>query len=240
MKKQLTLALMTIVSLACFTACNKTPFDGPVVKEERSVSHFTSIVSEIPGDIIISQEATQKVQVQAQENIIDDIKTEVVNGELRIYLRNRPRLTTGRSLKVYVAAPIINKMVLDGSGNMEANNPIDFDGRFHIDLKGSGNVDIAHLNGESINAVLSGSGKIDLKGGSVDYINLHLKGSGNLNARHLSSMDAHVLLSGSGNVRVWATDNLDATLTGSGNIYYYGHPRVHQNVTGSGKIKQAD
>lgn len=238
MKRQFTSILGSIFLLTSLNACNKDNINGPIVQEERALAPFTQINSEISGDVILVQNDIQKITVQAQENIIDDIRTEVVGGQLNIYLKNRPRLTTGKGFKVYITVPKVNRLVLNGSGDIEAQNEITLAENMELVLKGSGNFDLPKLVCEDLYAELIGSGKINIDGGIVDEMHLKLKGSGNFNAAQLATNKAWINLTGSGNATVRVTENLYATISGSGNIYYYGNPIVTENISGSGKIKR--
>lgn len=237
MKKQFTMILRSMFLLASFNSCSKIDINSPIVEEDRTLSTFSQITSKIAGDVILVQDNNQKVTVQAQENIIDDLITEVTGGHLNIYMNNRPKITGGKHFKVYISVPKIDKLVLEGSGNIEAQNEISTNDNLDLVLKGSGNIELQSLACKEVNAELSGSGKLNIYGGNANQIHSKLKGSGNFNAAHFTVNEAWINLSGSGNATLRITDYLDAKLTGSGNIYYYGNPRVKKNITGSGRVE---
>jgi hypothetical protein len=238
MKNIFAFILGTSLGLTSFISCTKNALHGPVVQEDRIVSDFTRLTSEIPGDIILTQDEDFKVKVQAQEKIIDDVKTEVSGGHLTISLSHRPRLTTGKNFKVYVSVPKLERMVLEGSGNIEVQNALTESDKVEMVLKGSGNIEIPKLQCEELYAELTGSGKIKINSGTTEELHLQLKGSGNFNAAQFTARNAWINLTGSGNATVRVTQNLYATITGSGNIYYYGNPNLVEHVTGSGKVKR--
>lgn len=71
-----------------FSSCEKSIFckngSGEVLTEERSVSNFTQIDYAIPGELIITQSDTISVTIEAQENLIPDIETNIEGNVLEI------------------------------------------------------------------------------------------------------------------------------------------------------------
>jgi len=63
--------------------------------QKRKVTAFNSIRSSSSVDIIVEQTGKYAVDVKAPEKYMDNIKTEVENGELLVYVR-------GNSIKNYL------------------------------------------------------------------------------------------------------------------------------------------
>jgi len=100
----------------------------------------------------------------------------------------------------------------------------------------SGNVRTAIAEGLKVNAILSGSGRIDLSGNVVD-VDYTLNSSGRIDALELLTFSAKTASSGSGEIFVWATDYLEASISGSGDIIYRGDPMISFRITGSGSVR---
>jgi len=84
---------------------------------------------------------------------------------------------------------------------------------------------------------ISGSGGIDVNGGSADNLAIAISGSGNISVNNLAAENVEVKISGSGNAKVYANKSLTATISGSGNIYYKGNAKnIASKTAGSGKI----
>lgn len=100
----------------------------------------------------------------------------------------------------------------------------------------SGRVRADLVEGTSVDAILSGSGKIDLTGEAplAKYI---LNSSGRIDALELMAENVEATNTGSGNIYLYATDFLDAVITGSGNIIFRGQPALNVNITGSGSLR---
>ncbi len=100
----------------------------------------------------------------------------------------------------------------------------------------SGRVRAELIDGTSVDAVLSGSGKVELSG-EATITSYTLNSSGRLDALDLMAEDVEATNTGSGNIYLYATHFLDAVITGSGNIIYRGQPGMNVNITGSGSLR---
>lgn len=100
----------------------------------------------------------------------------------------------------------------------------------------SGHVRTALAGGIRLDAILSGSGRIDLSGEVVDA-DYTLNSSGRIDALELMAIEAMVANSGSGPLFVWAIDKLEVAITGSGDVIYRGDPSLSFRITGSGILR---
>ena len=105
-------------------------------------------------------------------------------------------------------------------------------------MAGSGDIDVKGLSGGKTSLVIAGSGEIEAEG-KLDFLELTINGSGEAEMPDLEVKDADITINGSGNVLVRVSGNLDATINGSGDIEYIGEPEhVRSTVRGSGDINQ--
>jgi hypothetical protein len=81
--KILLLPICLLIEAAILTSC-KVNGKGDVTSGTFELAPFTGIVNNISADVHITQAATQKVEVVAQQNIIDNMKLEVTDGTLNI------------------------------------------------------------------------------------------------------------------------------------------------------------
>lgn len=101
----------------------------------------------------------------------------------------------------------------------------------------SGHVNAVLYGGNTVDGVLSGSGKIELQGNAT-MANYTLNSSGRIDALELMAEDVEASNTGSGNIWVYATNFLDVVITGSGDVIYRGEPLVNSNITGSGRLRR--
>ncbi len=91
-----------------------TQGDGPVKTETRSVSGFQGVELNLAGDVEVRVADTYSVEIQAQENLLPLLKTEVEGGRLMIYFSENVSHSEG--VKVVVSGPSFNNFSLGGSG----------------------------------------------------------------------------------------------------------------------------
>lgn len=205
---------------------------GPIIEKELELASFNGFDLGISGDVVVQQGSSQKVRVEGQENIIDNLKTEVKNGIWKIRFKEN----TGNYKKfvVHITLPTVNSVVLSGSGNVSSNGQLSSN-ELTTYLSGSGNIDL-DVNAEDLTVKLSGSGSIAMNG-KANQANMKISGSGNIRTYDLAAQDCEIRISGSGNAKVHAVNSIRAHVSGSGNIYYKGNPeKVSSKVTGSGDV----
>ena len=187
-------------------------------------------------DLVSGKEG--EINVQAEENLLPYIKTEVEGTTLKIYQEKEKNLQPSKSMKILITVPFekISAIYLSGSGDINTKNQIKTD-KFAATLSGSGDVNL-DVDIVDLEAKLSGSGDVRLKGKS-DKLMARISGSGSITAEDLASKDVDAGISGSGDIRVNCSENLTARISGSGDIIYKGEPKSKDTkVSGSGNIRK--
>jgi len=203
--------------------------------EDRPVGTFSSISMGISGDIYISQGTAPKLTVEAEDEIIGLIVTEVKNDELKIrFSQNRVR--SKMPIRIWVTAVEIDGLYLSGSGNMITETGIKTK-EIELKLSGSGNINVKDLSCDEVDAAISGSGNIDVAG-TADEMTIAISGSGNCNADELQTKETDVKISGSGDCKVNASKEVSVAVSGSGSVFYAGNPIIDASISGSGRIKK--
>lgn len=210
-------------------------------KETRDVRDFDEIVMRVSGKVLVTQGNKNEVILEGDEELLEEIETEVRGGRLNIKSRrdnwnwwrgsrNRGRLT------VYVTVKKLRGAFISGSGDIISQNTIKTDD-FTASIAGSGDIEI-DLEAEFVEAKISGSGNIELQGKS-DRASLSISGSGKYLAEKLVVGDYRVSMSGSGRGSINVEGDLDVRISGSGKIYYMGTPSsVNSSVSGSGSVRK--
>jgi hypothetical protein len=208
---------------------------GKVITESRSVSNFKNITFGGVGDMLITQGETESLAIEAEDNIVALIKTEVKDDTLTIgFTQNNINLRPTQPIKYTLAVKALDNLRISGAGNI--NIPALKTEKFTLKISGAGNVKIDKLDAADLTMTLSGAGNASVSG-QVTSQSIVVTGVGNYGGRELSSQTANVLLSGAGNATVWAQKNLEAKITGFGSVNYYGSPEVTRKITGAGSVK---
>jgi hypothetical protein len=236
--KKLLIGLFALVSLNTFAQRWETiKGNGQIKKETREVSSFTSLASHGSMDVQIAYGNSNKVTVEADENLLPYIETSVENGKLSIKTKKNVNIKSSSKIEVHVFMTKINSLQLSGSGNINGAGAFTNDGKTDIGVSGSGNLALEFDSFKDLDLSVSGSGNIDLKSSATNSINAKVSGSGNIDCSSISSKDVEARLSGSGNIKVYANNSIDAKISGSGNVFYKGNVQnINSKVVGSGKV----
>lgn len=228
--------LLLIVCSSCgLSSCEKISGQGPVVTEVRTISHFTGINTAIEGDVYVYQDSVFKVELLAQQNILDAIESSVDEGVLNIGFKSGVRIGPHDRVKVYITMPEVHGLAISGSGLLTALQPIEADD-LQLKVEGSGNISLSSLTGNTVSGSIDGSGNITVYDGTAANEQLDLNGNGLLDFSGLNTLKADADISGSGAIKVNVQRTLHATISGSGVIYYTGNAQVNANNSGSGKV----
>lgn len=211
-----------------------------IVKESRSVQDFDQVAMEGHGELIIAQGDQEALEIEADEDLLPKIKSEVENGRLVLGVHNwwDRILPPWGPIRYTLSMKSIRGITVSGSGSVAASE-IQTD-RCHLTLSGSGRAALARLTAEAAEYHISGSGRVEVGGGAVSRQEIRISGSGHLDALSVACENAAVHISGSGNVALQAEKTLDVHISGSGDIQYTGQPAVSQHVSGSGRVRRAE
>lgn len=209
--------------------------NGVIVSESRAASNFNAVSISGAGRAVITQGDVESLEIEADENLLPYIQSEVHGGELRIWTR-RGNLRFSKPPVYTLAIRGLDRLRLSGSLRAEFDR-LESE-RFNGGVSGSGSITFGSLEAQSVDLGISGSGSIAIAEGSAESLDLNVSGSGDLRAPDFRAENVAVSISGSGNARVWAVDSLDAHVSGSGDIQYKGTPRVSSSVSGSGRIRE--
>jgi hypothetical protein len=225
-----------VAALFIFPSCTKVIGEGPLVTELRSVGNFTGISSEMSGMVNFSIAPAYKVEIIAQQNILDVLNTNVVNGVLHIDFKNSVRVKAHEDITINITAPAADYFRLSGNGNMNVNGDLAAS-NLQVKLSGTGNIAMNKATiANKIDAEISGSGNISIMNGFAVNEDLDISGSGKIDVAGIAAENAVTHTSGSGDMKVMLSKNLDAKISGSGSVYYHGNPIISTHITGSGKI----
>lgn len=207
--------------------------EGPQVTKTLDVDDFEGITLAFNATVYLTQGNTYSVKVEGQENIINNIETDVRGGHWKIKFDEN----VGRheKLTLWITMPTLNQASISGSGTIKGETAFRNLDEVEVSISGSGDIEL-ELDANTVNTGISGSGDIQLQGGSTTH-KIRISGSGDVDAADLRSQETAVRISGSGDCRVHAENMLEVSTSGSGDVYYTGRPGVSAKVSGSGKVE---
>jgi hypothetical protein len=232
--------LCLLVLAALLSSCNygggrRVRGNGNVETESRSVGTFEAIRVMGSMDVVLSPGSSHAVRVEADENLLNYIVTERNGDALEIRTRDRYSLRPSAGIKVYVTAPLVDEILITGSGSVVSEGRMSAKDQMRVRVTGSGDVKL-DVNAPGVDAQASGSGNIILAGVTRNF-KAEINGSGAMRCFDLKSETADVDISGSGSAEVFASRKLDVAIHGSGDVAYKGAPAVNQRIAGSGAVR---
>lgn len=204
-------ATESIVSLKVNFGAEKG--SGNVASERRDVSEFSKInVSHVFQVEVIAQ-SEYAVEVEADDNLLQFIKTEVRGGTLHIDLDERVKTSNG--MRVRISAPNIER----------------------VQASGASRVNISNLHNSELAVDTSGASKINASGETGNLI-VDVSGASQLDLSGLSAATANIEASGASKVNVNVANELIADASGASRITYLGSPKVQKNTSGASSVSQ--
>ena len=228
-KKTTTLLLILVMMTSCFFDGFGIQGNGEVVSEERKISsNFNGIRVSQGIQLHIRQGNETELTVEADENIIDLLITEVNGDELKIYFeKNVSRATRN----VFLTVDKLNSIKTTSGANVKN------DGVFKTKTltlsSSSGSHVLLDLNVAKVSVSASSGADIELKGTSNE-IRCSASSGSHIDADELTSEIATADVSSGANINVYASKELNAQASSGGDIDYYGDPEVLNKSKSSG------
>jgi hypothetical protein len=256
----LAIAFLALVSVACsFSGFSTVRGSGNVTTQARTVSGFSGVHLATLGDVQITLGDKEELRIEAEDNLLPYLETNVTGGQLEIHNRDGVWLRPTRPVKFYVTAKSLDSLAISGSGNITAP---DFTAdHVRLRISGSGNLALGSVQASDIEARLTGSGnlraaaltaksqRLDLSGSGdarltqwqADTVQVHITGSGKVEAESGAIREQRITLSGAGDYRAADVSSVttDARITGSGSMLVRASERLSAHISGSGSVSYA-
>lgn len=198
--------------------------DGSI-REQRVVSGFTRI--KISGDATLQvvQGDREWLIVQADEELMPHVTTEVIDGTLILKLADdNSHNFFRRTVHFFVGCKTLSAVGLSGSTAVKI--PALNTQEFVCGASGSAYMEIGVLEAQKLTVKASGSATM-LVGGHVDEQLLHCSGAMNYQAASLGSKRTQIEVSGASEMTLWVEELLDVrSASGACKVRYYGNPQV--------------
>jgi hypothetical protein len=203
------LILAAVLSLASMTV--------HADEQVRSVRPFKGIAVHGPVSLVVEAGKSYSLKVQGDPRFIERVTSEVVDGELRLDMKDSTRNSLENTDRVVVTLPSLQTFKGEGAGVMRLTN----------------------IRGERLDVNYRGAGRLAIDG-EVRELRLRAQGVGEVDTKALLAQEANVSFEGIGSVNIYARDKLNANVRGMGNLTYYGNPRVvNKSVSGIGSVVAA-
>jgi hypothetical protein len=210
---------------------------GKMTTQTREVSDFHAIRVSYPANVFISQGNTESVKIEAEDNLLPDLQTQVRNNTLQIFYKTEEKkvVRPTKPVTITIVVKDLDEVDFESAGKLDITG-IKTDS-FDVSVSGAGDLKIKELAVKSLGVTLSGAGSM-AAAGTTDDLDLNISGFGSFDGKNLSSSTANVQLSGAGSAIVRVSDALDTEISGAGSVSYYGSPSIKKEISGVGDVRQ--
>ena len=187
---------------------------GSIATETREIGDFSGV--DVSGIFQVEITAGKEfgIEIEADDNLLPLIKTDVRSGVLRI--DTNEKLSSEHGLKIRISAPDID----------------------HIDASGVAKVNLSGVKNEKLHIDTSGASKITLSGETSD-LTIEVSGASSIDAENLKAENANVDASGASHVSVFATGELKSDASGASKIVYSGSPKnIEKHSSGASSVRE--
>jgi hypothetical protein len=208
--------------------------NGHVIEETRNIESFHSLRVSNGIDVFITQGNDELLRIEADENLLEHIKTEVAGGELKIFSDVNIRMS--KSKKIYLKYKELKSIHISSAGDVKGENTLHTD-NLELRLSSAGDLKLEVIANE-IDLDISSSGDAALAG-ETGFLKAGLSSAGNLNAFELKTEKADVTVSSAGDAKVNVTGEARFKSSSAGDIVYTGDPKILEMKTSSaGNIRK--
>ncbi len=226
--------------LVLFNSCGEDCLtgEGNRTREYRDAGAFNKLQTTLTGRILISQNndlAANEVIIEAQENVLQVLETEVEDSTLQIGINDFECLREHKDIVITVEVKSIKAVTLFDLGRIETTNLITGE-NFTVTVNGNAKADLL-LNVKNLNTVMNGSGEITYRGEAQTHTISH-NGPGSVRGYEMPVQSTRVTVNDFGNSYVRGVQSIEAEFNGDGNIFYLGSPAISTSGEGDGEVRK--
>ncbi len=206
---------------------------GNIEKETRTVSSFDALDISNAFDVYLTQGNKESLVIEADDNILKHIYTEVVAGKLKIYTKGNIRRI--KTMKAYISFKKLDEIELSCAVEIHGENAMKFED-LTIDASGASEIYLK-LTADRVYLDLSGASEIEFSGSANELV-VDASGASEIKAIDFEVDDCILEASGACSVKVFANRNLEVDASGASTVRYKGSPSVEIDVSGVSSVKR--
>ncbi len=227
--------ILALVVVAVMSSCNfdinlgQVQGNGNVITEERPVTeNFDKVKGSAGLDVFLTEGTENKIVVEADENLMAIIETNISNGKLTI--RADKNIGRSKAKKVHVTYKNLSSIEASSGSDVIGNSVIKSE-ILSLDSSSGADLEVEVLSKE-LYAETSSGADIELSGkASTLYANA--SSGSDLNAKKLLVGNCNASASSGADITVTVKNKLDAKASSGGDVRYYGDPTAVTKKDGS-------
>ncbi len=226
------ISLVLLMTGSQVTAQTITGSRNPV-SETRQLTGFDGVEAGGAFTVYLTQGSEYRVEVVADDNLIDHVETNVARGVLAIRMRPRVNLRRYKTLEVHITAPSFSSLNASGACDIVATNTLQGE---ELKIRASGASDIKmDLKVAYLDVTCSGASDATFSG-QAQTIEARFSGASDLKAKTLTCGTLHLRMSGSSDALMSVTEEVSGRLSGSSDLTIVGRPLIDVKTSGSSSV----
>lgn len=254
--RSLVFGFVALVAAGC--GCGGGLVGSGVSKTEtRDVQPYHRVEVEDALDVTLTDRAPETVSITADDNLVEHITTEVVDGALIIRVKDHEWLSARTTVAIEVSRVPVHEVGASGASHVKAGGGIAC-GRVAVSASGASVIELDAVVGEELviwasgashvstkelkvgktELKLSGASKLDATGGTLGALAAELSGASSLQASTAVATTASLDVSGGSQARLKATQSVSGKVSGGSNVGVGGNPAERTLESSGGSIVQ--
>ena len=214
--KKILIILLLFISAIALPACKYTgrgiAGSGVRKTEKRDLKPFKAIDAKGAYEINVMCQKPASFEIEADDNILPLIKTEVHDGVLIV--SSDENYHSSKTVVLRITLPELTEAI----------------------SRGAGQINISDAAGEKLRLESLGAASVNATG-KVKSVEISSTGAGKIDAGNLKAENAKGDVTGAASVEVYASDQLDVKVSGASSVEYSGNPKViNKSVAGIGSV----
>lgn len=218
MRRAILLSLTAVLAIG-LSACHFTrgiKGSGVRKSEKRDLKPFKAVDMTGAYEVQITCQKPASFEIEADDNILPLIKTEVNDGVLSV--SNQESYNSAKAVTLRISLPELTA----------------------VSSRGAGDINVMDANGNDLKIESTGAASIKANG-KVKTATFSSTGAGDIDATSLQAEKAKVTVAGAASVNVYASEQLDVSVSGAGSVHYSGNPKtVNKSVSGIGSVDKKE
>jgi len=238
--KVLAIISIALVTVITFTSCIRiTGFTVPgnTASQEREVSGIKSVSVSSGMNLYIEQTGSESLRIEAQDNVIPKVLTEITGGNLVI--KYKPWLLGFEGINIKGPVNIYLTVKDLGSINVLSGSTFECGMLKTEDLKislSSGSSGKIELQVSELNVDLSSGSNLEAEG-TVKNQEVDLSSGVSYDAFNLESETAELDVSSGAVADVNVSGSLDVDISSGGTVRYKGTPQIISDISSGGNLE---
>lgn len=174
---------------------------GPDTVLKLNVSdNISRIQNNLSLDVRYVRSTMPQVVISGPKNVINALEIKESGVTLKIDTRENVWSVNFSEVKVEVSMPVLDEVVLNGSGDFFADKIVG--PNVNLTIMGSGDIEVGELVGENVKYLINGSGDLSVRNTTATQLQCLIQGSGDISLSDISTTTISSIINGSGDIGI--------------------------------------